>query len=519
MSKKDNIDELFRDSMDDFRIEPPKDVERKVFAALFWSNLAYKYKGVALAVASAVVVGVGVWIFGVSKNENTEVANKDKVSNIETQSSQDGSNSVSEDIQNGTESQSFSSSNNSAQQNTNSSSDISFEATEPINREIAKDSKSSLNNSLDKANDEKRVAKSTPNRTKSNDLKSSNGIQNNSLNVPLSGVNGSSAKSQEKSLEGKKDLVDLNPISNKNESTNNVAEENETNESTYAESNNSNASKEPESIENKIDSVIAKNEAVQQKVDSASLASLSNDSSSKKENKKLPFDISVGPGVAFGYWNNRGEGSLPLDLSTNAQYSMFLSLSKNKISVSTGLGYETQNITRESSFWTTEEIDSNIVPVLQWDSTNSKNDTIDWDTTVNNNVFYHSAKDGRAITLNYLYVPLRFGYAYTFPGDKHMLSLQAGVGMHFLLNSSQGETPIDTALVKGTLFDPKKFILDQSLQLNYGYNFSKHLTAMVGVQFRSSFSIPVNSTDPKLDWSNSSKPSVVGTEIKLLYKF
>ena len=79
MSKKSNIEELFKDSMDDFRVDPPKETSKKILLALFWSNIIHHYKGAIIVSVAAALAGVGALFYFNQSTENTSSA---KVENL-----------------------------------------------------------------------------------------------------------------------------------------------------------------------------------------------------------------------------------------------------------------------------------------------------------------------------------------------------------------------------------------------------------------------------------------------------
>jgi len=474
MSKKDNIDELFRDSMDDFRIEPPKEAERKVFATLFWSNLAYKYKGFVLTLLGSVLAATGVWLFVLNNSEEKAIVNNENKVEL-------GSSSMS----------------SSSTQSSLLLSPSHSSSSPSVSSELSLSSLPSPTHSFSQNN---------------------NTFSNTSHNSLLSKTSGTVVytKEQQNKVNAQENIEQNDTLENKSEIQENIQSEIQINQNITAAFNQGT----PE-VQSEIDSVITKNDSLPTKLDSVLVATTSvNDSNKKEERKKLPFDIFMGPGFAANYWDIKGEGHLPLSMSTNTQYTFFAGVNKGNMSFSSGVGYEAQKISNESYSWTSEEKSYSYFPVLEWDSINQKNDTVKWDSALVTNIQLHSAEDGRSISLNYLYVPLRFAYAYNFPGDKHILSLQAGVGMRFLISSSQNDTPKDTMLQVGALYVPRKFFLDYSVHLNYGYNINKHITIMAGVMLRQYLALPVQSEIIYNDgWENFRKPMGYGAELKLLYKF
>ncbi len=509
MSKKSNIEELFKDSMDDFRVDPPKETSKKILLALFWSNIIHHYKGAIIVSVAAALAGVGALFYFNQSTENTSSA---KVENL------NASNAV-------TSMPSSSPSNNSTafskQYNAQKTSvEKSVNDSKQVNSSVA--SNSSLSTKANKVNSKE--------NTQSGGLNSSSLVSYDVISIEKTSKKLTKNKIKKSSTTDKKRKETDNVENQKEELIGPygfMGEEGSEERKEYEKILNEGgflpkigASEERDNVDDsKKDSTIyfllqdnmRKSLAAADSVKKDSLVATKDSVSNKK---KSPLTFFVGAGLSAYNWQLSHKEysyspSITGEINVGAQYKgvMFFS----------GVGFDQQKISLDTRVWSTNDSELVEVPLLVYDTITKKDSTI-YTSEMQNVVNWHSANDGRSITLNYLYVPLQMGYAYRF--QKHQLMLKAGVGMHFLTSSSQTDSPNDTsglASMGTPLFEPKRFLLDYNVHLNYGYNFTSHILVVAGV------SVKQNLGDHVLvlqQYTNSPyRPPGIGGSLQFIYKF
>jgi hypothetical protein len=509
MSKKSNIEELFKDSMDDFRVDPPKETSKKILLALFWSNIIHHYKGAIIVSVAAALAGVGALFYFNQSTENTSSA---KVENLNASNAVASMPSSSPSNNSTAFSKQYNAQKTSVEKSVNDS--------KQVNSSVA--SNSSLSTKANKVN--------TKESTQSGGLNSSSLVSYDVISIEKTSKKLTKNKIKKSSTTDKKRKETDNVENQKDELVGAYGCMGEVGSAERAEYDKNlkeggfpNLTGESESpsnaTETKTDSSVDSLPKEALKESLAAVDSIKKDSTVAKldsagSKKKLPISFFAGVGASGYNWQLSNElyqysPSISAELNVGAQYKSFM--------LFTGVGYHQQTIALENRVWTTLDSELVQVPITYFEKTIQKDSTYYlWKMQGYENS--HSAKDGRSISLNYLYVPLQLAYAYRF--QKHQLLLKAGVGMHFLTSSSQTTVPADTSgliSIETPLFEPNKFVLDFNIHLNYGYNFTPHFLVMAGVTIKQNRGDIARLTDQNID--PPFRPLGIGSSLQLIYKF
>ncbi len=523
MSKKNNIEELFKDSMDDFRVDPPKETSRKILLGLFWSNVLYKYKGSITAGVAAVVAGVGLLVFNQMGDEQSdkskelatnEVVNKTEVVQINDTSEVKTTHSS---TSNSTNEVPQKSSNRAAneQQNTVKSANLNTSKLEDVQV-----SNSNANNiaASSGANKGDKTAALATTRYKTGKVSKSNKTKIKSANTDKGSItlNTSNSINDQGFIDAPKD--DNHLVAQENSIENKAGDEKVKDDQSLQEAYLKNYQ---EGKGATLDS--ATETANKENTDTLAQSTNNGDSlgidSTKKPldplKKKLPVTFFVGAGFSAQQTLLPSESNYkfsPLylaELNAGVKYKSMYFLS--------GIGYENQVLTLENRNHTQIDSVTVKVPYKYFDTITMK------DTTVyveQNQAVEKNSKlpDGRSVDMKYLYVPIQFAYERSF--IKHLIMVKGGVGMRFLYAYSQTNEATDTTgltEIVAPLFEPKRFQLNYNLQLNYGYHISPKLLVMAGVSFRQNLSdemvVSLSNIDPPYHTIS------LGGSLQILYKF
>lgn len=519
MSKKNNIEELFKDSMDDFRVDPPKETSRKILLGLFWSNVFYKFKGSIAVAISAAAAGIGLLVFNQMGDDNisgdknltqNELSNKIEMVQLNDTAEEKAFVGSSENATNEVTHKS-SPSVSKEQQNSSNNVALSTSHSAELEGSTSQNSNKAATSETGKADDalnsaiNKKVKETKSNKSK---IKSTNkNKEGNKSKVNKGGNNqvSSDTPNESKLLRQQENPGDIDfDMANGNQATQDMIEKfnqggDDVKQAQIADSTVINQGDILARSTEKIDSLTA--DSTKKAVD--------------PEKKKLPVTFFVSAGfnmlqpILSNESNYRYSPSYLGEISAGGQYKNVL--------FSSGLGYEQYSLTLERRDYI--QVDSELVMVpYTYKDTLTKMDTtvyIEKNQAVLKNV---KALDGRTIDLQYLSVPIQFAYQRSF--QKHVVMLRGGLGMRFLISYSQTETPTDTNAITTVgmpLFEPKKFMLNYNVQLNYGYQFTPRLLLLGGVSFSQYIS-----DEMKVGLGNIDPPyhtKALGGSLQILYKF
>ncbi|MFZ9847862.1 MAG: hypothetical protein ACO3EE_06875 [Flavobacteriales bacterium] len=493
MDKKNNIEELFKDSMDDFRVDPPEETSKKILLGLLWANFIYKYKGAMLIAAVSLVSAAGALFYIENTRENIEVSK----SNIQHTNFKE---STSQSISRESKTSSFhkdESSPNQSLENSNASTN-GFDKVLP-NRALSSNTKSIVKG---ESSSEKKLS--------TNKLKSQKSYSDD-LSNEFSAVNNTI---EYKAGEQKNEAKSLDEYSPQNVEQSNLVLNDKPSEvpiSSTTESKNQDVS----SAEIKIDSVIKTDVSAVNKSDS--LAS----TDSLKVQKKDKVNFFAGLGASETFWVGKYN-----DYSLNATFqpSIYGGVEYRNYRFATGVGYEQQMVREDNAEWVALDSFPVFSEKIEYDSIAKQLDTT---VVLNCNSFESTFKIvGATMSIDYLTIPIQLAYAYRF--KKSEISLKAALSMQFLLSSKivlLSQVYTDGVLLwQGTesgvdmnAYTPNPFLLNYSVHVNYGYHISERWMIMGGAYTRSFLtkSLMVSKSSNTQD----SKPRGWGGELQVIYKF
>jgi hypothetical protein len=489
MNKKNNIEELFKDSMDDFRVDPPEETSKKILLGLFWSNVIYKYKGAMFAALAAAMAGVGAYFYMNVKKDDRKVAN----SAVEVSTPKQNQQQSNEGLDGN---------NFYSKPNTNNQERKENEL-QTLNHEESVNAIPTENLLVNKTNTSK---KKNSTSTTIESSESTSRKQDDALIGPY-GYMGKEGSVERREYDKKINEGGFPNLAAPSEEPNNTVAANIVINNSAEEK----STQEVISLDTKVDST-SKSELTAALI-ADTLQKL--DSVAEKKNKKLSYFAGVN--VSQSSWNQTYNNN---EISPANQFSLLGGFIYKNYRLSSGLGYETQSIRGASDSWTVLDSTSNLKTTIVYDTI-----TKDFDTTVVEEfnpyeVMY--TREGSIYQMSYINLPIQLGYAYRF--KKSDISIKLSTTLHFLVYKSitepfqEGYGNVDlTSAPPKKVIEPASFLMDYSIHLNYGYHFTDKWMLSLGLFTRQNLMNPL--VDSSIEKNVQAQPRGYGAELQLFYKF
>ncbi len=524
MNRKDNIEELFKSSLEDFKVEPPEKTKKKFLFYLMGWSFFFRYKTPLIAATITLAVASGVWL-GLSDSDST----------LQTTSNPT--------IESSKETKEISSGEHTGNTGNADTKTIESEINHPIKESaesVVVNEKYAEKESVEENTDITVQTKKHQQNNKSNSLinkenfESKTGAQSNALN-PTSALNTSLASSssgdESVNTERPKSSDSNSETTVKGEDNNSSVPSNENDVVEILNSNNSGIIESPntndtssviDEVELSVDSMSFLIDSSLASLDSISHDTLSTEKDSNASVKNKPFlKYYAGLNTTYTSWMN-----IPGSFFYNPVYAFGIEgrVEYGHFSMNAGINYETQSV---FNAYTTEAkgtlfMDSNLV--YQYDTLNAIKDSsyISFENTgIKSTKINHDKNGYYNLTLSYVNIPVQLGYHFDL--GRHKIGLGLGAGLHILANQQHPQfssTDIDVVAPKEYLFDPKSLLIDYNASLFYGYKINSRLLVIASLNARQNSASPVQVRLSQQEIDNNLKSLYgIGGSLKLLYKF